>query len=101
MLVLLKKIMRFLLIFSLLTTLTACSFGLSNDTPSSTGSVSGDSVTKVTPTEVKDGTLVSVNYTLHLDSKDGKVFDTSLEDVAKKNGIYKTGAVYQPLQVMV
>lgn len=93
--------MRLLVIFSFLSLLTACSFGVGNDTSSSTGSVSGDSVAKVTPTEAKDGTLVTLNYTLREGSKDGKILETTLKDVAMANGIAATGATYQPFQVML
>lgn len=42
------------------------------------------------------GQTVKVNYTGMLVS--GKVFDTSLEDVAKANNIFREGRPYQPLE---
>ncbi len=93
--------MRFLVIFSVLSLLTACSFGMSNDSSSSSGSVSGDTVAKITPTEAKDGTLVTLNYTLREGSKDGKILETTVKDIAIENGMASTGTEYQPFQVML
>lgn len=47
-------------------------------------------------TAVVRGDTVSVNYTGKLLSKD--VFDTSLEQVAKDNGIYSSSRNYKPLK---
>ncbi|WMW25051.1 peptidylprolyl isomerase [Methanolobus sediminis] len=45
--------------------------------------------------KVEKGDFVSVNYTGTLD--DGTVFDTSMEEVARKEGIYNSGRHYEPL----
>ena len=44
----------------------------------------------------KQGDKVKVNYTGRL--LDGKIFDTSLEDVAKQHGIHDPKRTYQPLE---
>lgn len=106
--------MRIFLIASvLLVTLSACSFGVSPDTNTSTSTNSGtpiassgtanlsDTVAKVTPNVIASGTLVTLNYTLRDGAADGKVLETTLEDVAKANNLYKTGAQYQAFQVMI
>lgn len=48
---------------------------------------------------VKSGDKISVDYTGSI--KDGEVFDTSIEDVAKQNNIYTQGRQYKPLQFTV
>jgi FKBP-type peptidyl-prolyl cis-trans isomerase 2 len=45
------------------------------------------------------GSVVSLNYTLHTDSATGPIQETTLESIAQANGLYKTGATYQPFQV--
>lgn len=47
------------------------------------------------------GSTVSVNYTLKKGSADGKVIDTSIESVAKSSGLFRTGAVFNPLDVIL
>lgn len=45
------------------------------------------------------GSVVTLNYTLHTDSETGPIQETTLQSVAQANGLYKTGATYQPFQV--
>lgn len=45
------------------------------------------------------GSIITLNYTLHTDSETGPIPETTLESVAKANGLYKTGVTYQPFQV--
>ncbi|WP_456419336.1 FKBP-type peptidyl-prolyl cis-trans isomerase [Methanocaldococcus infernus] len=47
---------------------------------------------------IKKGDLVKVDYILEVD---GKIIDTSMEDVAKEEGIYEEGRVYKPLEFIV
>ncbi len=86
-----------------------------NHTPTSSGEVvkiektNSDTKNTATGSEtanadgiVKDGSLVSVYYTLRVDNKDEKeVKDTNVEAVAKENNLYKTGAKYEPLPVLI
>lgn len=46
--------------------------------------------------KAKNGDKVKVNYTGQL--LDGKVFDSSLEDVAKENGLYNPARKYEPIE---
>ncbi len=48
---------------------------------------------------VKSGDTVSIDYILKL--QDGKVFDTSIESVAKENNIYNSNRSYKPYQFTV
>ncbi len=48
---------------------------------------------------VKSGDNISVNYIGSI--KDGEIFDTSIEDVAKQNNIHTPGRQYKPLQFTV
>lgn len=48
---------------------------------------------------VKNGDNISVNYIGRL--PDGKVFDTSIEKVAKENDIFIPGRTYKPLKITV
>jgi FKBP-type peptidyl-prolyl cis-trans isomerase (trigger factor) len=51
--------------------------------------------------KVSTGNLVSLDYILHETSEDGKVLETTIEDVARNNSIYKDGISYKPMLVMV
>jgi FKBP-type peptidyl-prolyl cis-trans isomerase 2 len=42
---------------------------------------------------------VSLNYTLREGSPTGKILETTKEDVAKANNLYKSGAAYAPFEV--
>ena len=48
--------------------------------------------------EVKDGDIIEVSY---IGKVGEEVFDTTDEDVAKEEGVYKEGMVYGPTTVMV
>lgn len=88
----------------LLLVLSSCTFGISsekNTNLSDESTTKTDSVAKISPNEVKDGALVTLNYTLRQDSVDGKIIETTIEDVAKTNNLYKSGSQYQPFQVMI
>lgn len=75
------------------------------DSPNANASTSGTTEQtqsgKVVPTQIGDGSLVSVNYTLHTDSPTGPVFDTNIQAVAEANGKYNSGARYEPLSFMM
>lgn len=51
--------------------------------------------------KVSTGNLVSLDYILHEASEDGKVLETTIEDVARNNSIYKNDISYKPMLVMV
>lgn len=48
---------------------------------------------------VKSGNTISIDYILKL--QDGKVFDTSIESVAKENNVYNPDRSYKPYQFTV
>ena len=45
--------------------------------------------------------MVSLNYTLREGSPTGKVLETTLESVAKENGLYQSGASYKPFEFVL
>jgi FKBP-type peptidyl-prolyl cis-trans isomerase 2 len=96
--------MKIFLISSLAVLLSACSMNVGT-TPTNTGSVSEtpktDTIAQVSPTTVGQNTMVTLNYTLRKDAKDGQIVETTLENVAKENTLYKEGMKYQPFQVMI
>ncbi len=61
----------------------------------------GTSTSTGSKSVVASGTVVTLNYTLHENTADGKVIETTLESVAKAEGLYQSGAKYQPYQVLV
>ena len=48
----------------------------------------------------KKGDFLLIDYVARV-SETGEVFDTTMEDVAKKEGIYKEGMLYEPMLVVV
>ena len=48
----------------------------------------------------KKGDFLLIDYVARV-SETGEVFDTTIEDVAKKEGIYKDGMLYEPMLVVV
>lgn len=49
--------------------------------------------------EIVEGDIVTINFSARL--KDGDIFDTSLEDIAREEGIYIEGKVYEPVTFTV
>ncbi len=51
---------------------------------------------------LKDGDIVLVNYTIKY-IEDGKevVYETTVEDVAKEHGLYREGASYRPVPIII
>ena len=48
----------------------------------------------------KKGDFLLIDYVARV-SETGKVFDTTIEDVARKEGIYREGAPYEPMLVVI
>ena len=48
----------------------------------------------------KKGDFLLIDYVARV-SETGEVFDTTLEEVAKEEGVYKEGALYEPMLVVV
>lgn len=99
--------MRILIASLVLLTIASCTLTnkaiINTDTKSTTTEVtSGATVEKVTPTEVADGTYVTLNYTLRDGAADGKVLETTVYSVGQSNGFTgKTESDYTPFSVMV
>ncbi len=64
-----------------------------------TGAVVQEPTKPTAPSAATTGSVVTLNYTLHTDSETGPLQETTLQSVAQANGLYKTGATYQPFQV--
>lgn len=97
--------MRILLVSLAVLSLASC--GLKTSTPTltdSTGSnmeTSGSTVEKVTPTEIADGTYVTLNYTLRDGAVDGPILETTVYSIAQANSIEGEEASFQPFSVMM
>lgn len=89
-----KKIIFIALSLSLLTSCTL--WNKSAETPV-------ENTASETKKEIAAGanSMVSLNYTLRTDSPSGKVVDTSVESVAKENGLYNSGAPYKPFEFVI
>ncbi len=57
------------------------------------------STAAVTEPQMMKNPSVSLNYTLREWAPDGKILETTKEDVARANNLYKTGATYVPFEV--
>lgn len=99
--------MRILIVSVLLLSLASCTAPWMKPTTTpvetpkteNTGTVTTQETMK-TPSEfATTGSVVTLNYTLHTDSETGPLQETTLQSVAQANGLYKTGATYQPFQV--
>ncbi len=82
--------------------LNACTTNesITPNNPTASGEVTG---TKSTPSNaiIASGTVVSMNYTLRTDATNGPILETTVESVAKSEGLYQSGATYQPFQVLI
>lgn len=96
--------MRILLVSLALISLASCSLtnkGIVWTTETSTTDSSGSTVEKVTPTEVADGTYVTLNYTLRDGAADGKILETTLYTVAQANNMSGAETDFKPFSVMI
>ncbi len=55
----------------------------------------------MSPSMIANNKLVTLNYTLREWSKDGKILETTVSDVAKENKTYSATGRYEPFQVMI
>lgn len=97
--------MRILVVSLALLSLTSCGLMDRYISPqTNTGSTQSGSIAdeKSTPTEITDGTYVTLNYTLRDGTADGKVLETTVYNIAMQNGMTgKTESEYTPFSVMV
>lgn len=92
--------MRIFIISSLLLVLSSCSLPFGKNTETNTGATAPSVEAPMVEKVVGANNLVSLNYTL-TDVTDGKILETTVMSVAQANGLYQTGATYQPFQVMI
>lgn len=88
---------KYILIFSLLVLASCNRSQPETPTPTPTTPVTSTAATIETP-KMQNPT-VSLNYTLREGAADGKILETTKEDVAKANNLYKSGATYTPFEV--
>lgn len=81
--------------------LSSCGMDSNQNTDTPPSKNPNVSTTTGSKSVVASGTVVSLNYTLHQDKADGKVLESTVESVAKSEGLYQTGGRYQPFQVLV
>lgn len=93
--------MRILIASIVLLSLASCTLPWNKTTTPTTNTpaTTGTATTTQNDGIAKVGSLVTLNYTLHTDSATGPLQETTLQSVAEANGLYKTGATYQPFQV--
>ncbi len=90
---------KYLITASLLV-LSSCTFGMKQDKTHVTEPLP---VVKneMTSSETPKNAVVSLNYTLREGSPTGTILETTKEDVAKANNLYKTGGKYEPFEVIL
>lgn len=97
--------MRILIISLSLLALASCTFGGSKTpvatTNTGTTDTSGSTVQKAAPTEVAKDTYVTLNYTLHDGSPDGKILETTVYSTAQANGMSGSESNFQPFSTMI
>lgn len=92
--------MRIFIISSLLLILSSCTLPFGKNTETTSGEVGPSVESPIVEKVVGSNNLVSLNYTLR-DVTSGKILETTDMSVAQANGLYQTGATYQPFQVMI
>ena len=87
--------MRKLLVISTLLLLSACSKAATpTDTPPVVNPTPAP-VTEQKPVEtMPQNAVVSLNYTLREGAANGKVIESTIESVAKENGLYQSGMTF-------
>jgi FKBP-type peptidyl-prolyl cis-trans isomerase 2 len=89
---------KYFVIFSLFA-LSACTLGPVNiPTPAEPTNPTTKGETPA-PQEIQKNPVVSLNYTLRVGAPDGKILETTKEDVAKANGLYSASGQYTPFEV--
>lgn len=94
--------MRKLLIVSALLILSACT---KPATQTPTPVVNPPSPTPVTEQKTSEAmpqnAVVTLNYTLHEGAANGKVLESTIESVAKENGLYQSGMTFEPFKLVL
>ncbi len=50
---------------------------------------------------ISKGSLVTLNYTLRENNKDGKILETTIKEIAERDNTYNTEKAYRPFSVLV
>jgi hypothetical protein len=91
--------MQKIIIIASLLALSACTLG---KTPTEvTIKPSDTAITSTSATTPVANAMISLHYILRDESVDGKIIDTSREDIAKEAGLYASGRVYSPFEVIL
>lgn len=90
---------KYILILSLLILASCNRSQLGTPAPTATPTTPVTSTAATIETPKMQNPTVSLNYTLREGAADGKILETTKEDVAKANNLYKSGATYAPFEV--
>lgn len=90
---------KYILILSLLILASCNRSQPGTPAPTATPTTPVTSTAATIETPKMQNPTVSLNYTLREGAADGKILETTKEDVAKANNLYKSGATYAPFEV--
>lgn len=94
--------MRKLIIISALLVLSACTKPNTPNPPSAANPPASTPVAEQKATEpMPQNAVVSLNYTLREGAANGKVLESTIESVAKQNGLYQSGMTFEPFKLVL
>jgi hypothetical protein len=99
--------MRKFLVISTLLLLTACTKPAAPTVTPPATPTEPTPVTEQKPTEpvtteaMPKNAVVSLNYTLRDGAANGKVIESTIESVAKENGLYQSGMSFEPFKLVL
>ena len=94
--------MRKFLVISTLLVLSACTKPGTPNVPPPTAENTPAPVAENKAAEpMPKNAVVSLNYTLHDGAANGKVIESTVESVAKENGLYQSGMKFEPFKLVL